>query len=410
MKKNKINQLYKNAWNFTKSNNKNELDFDDSVYSNLLSELYANLKSNPLFCDDIMIMCTDKFINDDYKTKDINENRGEELIGYINKILELNQKPHYLLIPINGARLSTDIHFHEFHFITGDEIEKIDKIHTITGLDTHRINDSIEHTKKSRSKDFLKHPTLVLQIDNVHSNVHKSAPVIAQKVFQIIKLMVYSNETREDIFEMTSSWYDDNYYVAILGEENWQFGHRSWWNLIRCKYSLDFLSTTDNKNVFVTFYNAFICNMCEDELYYKFLNALELFAKSLEQYENYRDTTLSTMLLFSAAESLLTESLNEKKLRLSVIWPRLVTIGDKEQKDLCLLIRDSYEKRNDFVHAGNLFSESEKGELRILHQMLAKLICQYLVNDKWRKPSSSEKEITKWRKFVGDIFTEAIYN
>lgn len=129
-------------------------------------------------------------------------------------------------------------------------------------------------------------------------------------------------------------------------------------------------------------------------------------------YENYQDTTLSMMLLFSAAESLLIGRDNEKKLRLSIIWPRLVTITDKEQKDLCILIRDSYEKRNNFVHAGNLIYDSEKEEIRVLHQMLAKLISKYLSPDEWKdtecKPE--EKDINKWTKYVRNIFTDAIYS
>ena len=139
---------------------------------------------------------------------------------------------------------------------------------------------------------------------------------------------------------------------------------------------------------------------------------MELFEKSLEQYENYKDITLSMMLLFSAAESLLTESDNEKKLRLSVIWPRLVTITGKGQKDLCILIKDSYEERNNFVHAGNLMYDSEKKEIRVLHQMLAKLIYKYLLSDEWKNTDSStkEKDITKWTKYVRNIFIEAIYS
>ena len=70
------------------------------------------------------------------------------------------------------------------------------------------------------------------------------------------------------------------------------------------------------------------------------LRMLKLFERSLEQYENYKDLTLSMMLLFSVAESLLTERDNEKNSGYPVIWPRLVTIIDKDQKDLCILIRD----------------------------------------------------------------------
>lgn len=304
------------------------------------------------------------------------------------------------------------MHFSSFHFINGNEEEKEEKIQKITGVDRYKIQRFINHTKKSRSPDFMMPPLLVLRIDNVHTNVYRSASIIAQRIFQIIKLMIYKLETEQDIFyELATNRYEDNYHVAIIGEEDWQFGHGHWWNLIRCKYSLDFLSETNNQNEFVELANTFVFDSYKDELHYKFSNALELFEKSLEQYENYKDITLSMMLLFSAAEALLTESDNEKKLCLSVIWPRLVTITDKEQKNLCILIKDSYEERDNFVHAGNLMYDSEKKEIRVLHQMLAKLICKYLLSDEWKTTDSptGEKDITKWTKYVRNIFIEAIY-
>lgn len=412
MDKSKVNQLYENAWQFMRTKNRSELDLDDRVYISLISALYENIKNNPLYCEDIMISCADRFLYADFGKNKIEKNRGENLIQNIIETLELNKKVHYLLIPINGARLNVDIHFASFHFINGDEGEKEEKIQNITGLDRFRIHDFIEHTQKSRSKDFMMYPILVLQIDNVHSNIYRSASITAQRIFQIIKLMVYKYETKQDIYELATNWYEDNYHVAIIGEEDWQFGHGNWWNLIQCKYSLDFLSEFNNQNEFVDLANTFVFENYRDELHYKFSNALELFEKSLEQYENYKDITLSMMLLFSAAESLLTEGDNEKKLRLSVIWPRLVTITDKDQKDLCLLIRDSYEKRNNFVHAGNLMYDSEKEEIRVLHQMLAKLISIYLLPDVWKntKSGTEEKDITMWTKYIRNIFTEAIYS
>ncbi len=412
MDKSKVNRLYENAWQFMRAKSRTELDMDDQVYINLLTVLYDNVKDNPLFCEDIMISCTDRFLNDDLGKDKIDKNRGENLIQNIIATLELNKKVHYLLIPINGARLSADIHFASFHFINGKQEEKEEKIQRITRLDRHKIHDFIRHTQKSRSKDFMEYPILVLRIDNVHSNIYRSASAIAQRIFQIIKLMVYKFETEQDIYELTANWYEDNYHVAIIGEDEWQFGHGNWWNLIQCKYSLDFLNEVKNQNEFIDLANTFVFENYRDELYYKFSNALELFEKSLEQYENYKDITLSMLLLFSAAESLLTDGENEKKLRLSVIWPRLVTITNKEQKDLCILIRDSYAKRNNFVHAGNLMYDSEKEEIRVLHQMLAKLISQYLLPNVWKDTEcgTEEKDITKWTKYIRNIFTEAIYS
>lgn len=412
MAKNNINQLYEDAWQFMRKINKTELNFDDKAYINLISVISKKVKNNPLFCEDIILHCTDVFLNEDFDKTEVDKNRGETLVQNIIKTFELNKKENYLLIPINGAELSTDIHFGVFDFICGNEDEKLEKILKITQLDKTKIYNFIEHTKKSRSEDFMIPPILVLRVDNVHSNVYKNAAFIAQRIFQIIKLMVYKLETKRDILEYVNDRYKANYHVAIIGEEDWQFGHGHWWNLIQCKYSLDFLSESENQKEFENLVSLFLFENDKDDLYYKFSNALMLFEKSLEQYENYRDITLSMILLFSAAESLLTDNDNEKKIRLSVIWPRLVRITDKNQKDLCNLIKNSYEKRNCFVHNGNLICNNEEDEIRILHQMLAKLIYLYLFSDGWKavEHELEEKNISIWEKYVRNVFTEAIYN
>lgn len=89
------------------------------------TELYKNVKNNALFCKDIMPSCTDRFLNADFGKNKVEKNRGENLIQNIIETLEINKKVHYLLIPINSARLSVDIHFASFYFINGDEEEKI---------------------------------------------------------------------------------------------------------------------------------------------------------------------------------------------------------------------------------------------------------------------------------------------
>ncbi len=408
---NKVNLLYESAWHFSKQHDR-ELDLDDKVYENLLSILCDNFKNNPLFSFDVISSCADRFLVEDSMKDKLEKNRGENLISYIEEILKLNKQTYYLLIPINGARLSFDIHFNSFYFIAGTQEEKENKIHQITKVGKNKIRSFIEHTQKSRSKDFMESPMLIYRIDNLYENVYKNASLTSQKIFQIIKLMVYKLETEEDFYEQASSWCEDNYHVGIIGKEDWQQGHGNWWNLIRCRYSLDFLTNHNNQKDFINLVNTFVTEQRSDELYYKFSNALELFEKSLEQYENFRDSTLSIMLIFSATESLITEGYNEKSLRLSVIWPRLVNITNKTQKELSVLIRDTYLKRNDFVHSGYLLTNSEKSHLRVLHQMLAKLIYMYLSHNKWDDMNceNEEKSITKWKKYINKIFENAVYS
>lgn len=411
MGKKSLHELYKDAWHYMKRKQRKTLELDDLVYMNLLKEIYARIKDNPLYCDDVMMSCMDKYLAEDYSNQIIEDGRVDSLIKCINRTLELNKKVHYLLIPIEGARLSKDIYFLEYSFIFGTEEEIENKIVSITNIPYEKIHSFLVHTKRSRSQDFLKYPMLVMKIDNLNTNVYKNASFTAQKIFQIIKLMIYYLETEEDIVEIMDNCYKDNFHVAIVGEEDWQFGHRNWWNLIQCKYSLDFLNQKEHQDLFETLVKCFIWDKSPDELLERFSNALDLFERSLEQCENYRDITLSLLILFSSAESLLTEGDNEKRLRLSVIWPRVVSISNKTQRDLGMLIKDAYSLRNNFVHAGNMIYDTEKVDLRTLQQMLAKLILKYFQPKEWKgDDGTNEKNNKKWNKYIKEVFDDAIYN
>ena len=188
MKKEDVNKLYSAAWFFIKNNPETTLNIENKVYYNLLEALYNRLNSNPLFSDDIMTSCTEKFLLVDSEKERISDNQGEELVAYISDTLKLNKKKHYLLIPLNGAKLSSDIQFDMFNFIVGNESEKEEKILRITNLKKSDVHFFIEHTKKSRSKDFMMNPMIVMQIDNIHSNVYYSASSIAKIIFQIMRI------------------------------------------------------------------------------------------------------------------------------------------------------------------------------------------------------------------------------
>lgn len=64
------------------------------------------------------------------------------------------------------------------------------------------------------------------------------------------------------------------------------------------------------------------------------------------------------------------------------------------------------------MHAGNLMYDSGEEDIRILHQMLAKLISKYLLPTVWKNTEcgTEEKDITQWTKYIKNIFTEAIYS
>lgn len=69
------------------------------------------------------------------------------------------------------------------------------------------------------------------------------------------------------------------------------------------------------------------------------------------------------------------------------------------------MIRDKYDLRNDFVHDGNFFRSEERGDLKILHQMLAKLIIKYVDSTSL----AGKKTIKEWKAYVEQTFDNAVY-
>ena len=405
----KINILYRNLFQYQKRQKKTEIDYDSKSYSHLVNEFYELLKQNPEYNQDVVYETIDSFLHIDISSGSITEERGEELMKKIEDRFS-SKAVFYLFIPFNGTFLKSDISFGNFNFICGTEDEKIEKINAITNIDKSKLEDDLDHTKKSRSHDFLKLPLLILKVEKTHENIHRHASLIAQSIFSVIKLIMCSNEIElQGLNRFGEYYYEENYHVAYFSEQRLE-GHSHWYNLIKCKVELDTFKDIEMQNRLMNYVNHFIFTKIDDELHFKFCNALVLFEKSLDQYENYRDRTLSTLLLFSAAESLLTEGANEKRLRLSVIWPRIIEVNNINKKDLSLLIRDNYMLRNNFVHAGHQIHRNENEELTVLHTALAKLIVFYIEQSSWNvKEVEDEKNLTSWNRFVNGIFEEAIY-
>ena len=410
----KSKRFYKDLINFCKSNNRYQLDIEDKVYTNFLTAIYPMVNSNPYYCDDFLFFTVDRCILEDCAKTEIDEKRVEEIIKLIHTHFEINKARHYLLIPLQGAKLNEDIVFGKFFFLkskTEDEI-KI-QISQITNIEASEIDSFLEHTKNSRSPDFLVHPLVIVEIENQTSNVDNNAVNVAQGIVKILKLIHYKEEFQNDfMLQHLSEWYKDNHHVAIISTDTWRCGHRCWWKRMVCKIDISFIKEKKHQENFEKMLNDLIIQRRLNELEYKFYNALELFQKSLEQVERPNDDVmLSLLLLFSAAESLLTEGDNEKKLRLCVIWPRIVEFKGYSVQQLANIVKNMYEKRNDFVHAGQvqMFSEESDDSLVILQQMLAKLIFKYIELNTVLDISDGSKPINAWKKFIKNIFEDAVY-
>ncbi len=389
------------------------LDYNDEPYINFLSVLYDVLKKDPYYDEDIFTGIIDRELRRfDKFPENLNEQTIKSLIELIKRTFILNKDVHYLILPLYGSKFSSDMIFDNFYFLTNrEENQYLSLISELTSIDKNKVEFLLNHTRKSRSPDFLKHNLVLVKIDNQTSLVKMKAANIAKHLVYILKLIHYSEGFHDDIFITHSVVpYDLNHHVAILSADSWRCGHGNWWDDLYCRIDLNFLAEGRYQEKLIKLYNDFVISNDTDLLNNKFHNALILFNQALRQREFPGDDTLALLIFFAAAESLLTEDQNEKRLRLSAIIPRLVDTRGVSIYDTAKLIDDLYIKRNNFVHAGKMspFLE-EKNPIEVLQYVIASLISKYLVIDKILPVCAGEKRITAWLKYIDCIFKDVIF-
>lgn len=407
--KKKLLNLYQSLIYYHKTHMDKALDFDDKPYINFLIALVPIVSQHPYYCDDLLSFIInneiEKFVNN---PKELNEEYIEKLISRIFELFNINKGIHFIIIPLQGSGLKNDIHFGDFYFLKKRDNDTFMKqISKVTHISLKKVIFFLEHTERSRSKDFLKSNILLVKIQNQTSNVRLRAGKLAEYILYIVRLIQISENIESSIFRNSRYWQDENQHIAILSSDSWRCGHKKLEFITSC--NLDFLELYKYQKVFKFFYKEFISNRNQDELTYKFLNALILFNRGLENKRGM-DKSLSLLLYLTAAESLLTDNKFEKSLRLSGILPRLIKIKDISVFELATIVKNLYSQRNNFVHSGQkTYFEYEDKSLDILQIAIAKLIMKYYRIDKVCSVNSDKARINQWNDYINNIFDNAIY-
>lgn len=413
----KITNLYNDTLHFYFSQDPiRELDLDDKPFRNLAIELIRILEHHPFFCEDLFFSA----INWEIETYDTcpeattNDNT-KNLITHIEQVFEINKQKHFILVPLQNSGLKKCYSFDRFHFVKRESREQlIEIVSQITGLAFCDVRNYMEHTEKSRSKDFLQSNLLVIEVEGQTANIKQSAFAMGQTAISLLLLIHDGVEYRGDgfssLFHGNVSMLQENKHVAILAKDDWRVGHGYHWNAhLNCDIDLDFLESSDNQNTYTLLYHSF-SDPYGDELTRKFYNAFTIYSKARYQLDSEKDETIALLLLWVAIESLITEERNEKRLRISAILPRLVTVKNYSKEQFARVLNRLYQGRNDFVHAGKKpafwLDKFDIGSLQIAS---AKLIMSFVGVDSKLELREGETRSHAWNRYVDDLFDSVIF-
>ena len=374
--------------------------------------LYPLVREKPYYDDDIYFMSVNSHLQSLVNMPENGEEKIQVILKYIITNFEINKDDHYLIYPLQGCGLKEDICFAEFSFLTEkEESIMITQIATVTGIQESDVANALEHTKKSRSPDFLKGNLIVIRIENQTSYVNRRAYRVAQHIIYYLYLIHIAFGMESSIVRIMRGRVEDNYHVAILSQDSWRRGHGYDWNAhLQCNIDLDFLKEDQYQKLFCKLYTTFESGVNLDELADKFFNALVLFNRGIYQRYYKKDDSLALLLYVTAAESLLTESFNEKRLRLCAILSRITSSNGTSQSEMAHMLDNIYMKRNNFVHAGEspFFDYNDK-HLAVLEQAIAQLILKYFEVDSLITLQPGETRISAWNKYVDMLFKNIIY-
>lgn len=411
--KKKIIAAYKDLLQFYFKTGRREPDLDDKPFTNFLDLIYPILLKHKFYCNDIFLSSINWHLEGlSSLPSNVDEQQLDNVIEHINKSFEINKEKHYLIFPLQGSGLKKDISFSKFHILKEKSEEELHtQISDITSIDKKAVIDFLEHTKNSRSKGFLKSNIMIIEVENQTENVRYSAYQLAQYSVNFLFLIHSAFGMKSSSFRKPEIWRDENRHVAILSKDGWRCGHgHSWDAHLQCKLDIDFMEEDKYQQIFDKLFSSFALRIELNNLAYKFINLFMLYSRGIVQRKIHHDDSLALLLFITALESLITEGQQEKRLRLAVIIPKLITIDGMTSFELATMIDELYKDRNNFVHAGQTPSYSYKNnKLETLERVTALMILKYFEVDSLLDVSLGQTRVKAWTEYLNELFNSIIF-
>lgn len=330
----------------------------------------------------------------------------QQLLQNIEHSFQASAAPHYLVWPLQRALLTEDVHFGNFWLLskkTPQELEN--QISNLSGISKQKVSESLAHTQRSRSPDFMKSCLAVIRLTHQTRFVDKMAYSYAQTTTQLLRL-IHISESMENDFRCSSDTGETiNCHVAILSEESSRCGHGFHWNPdLVCPIPLNFMGKQNYQEVFLKLFPAYLASHSADSFGRQCINAHRLFQLGYQQKKKQENESVSLVLYMTALESLLTEDELGKRKRLAKILPQLIQIPGHTPQEIEKIVDVMYKHRSEFVHGGRaVHIKYEDDSLQILEQAIARLFI--LLADVDSRIGSVRPRQIGWKNYVNGLYT-----
>ena len=171
------------------------LDYGVKVFDELTMALYPSIKDLTGYEEETLGYAIQRFFDDNIRdNSSLKKDNIENLIEYIKRIFNKNIYRHAIIYPLQKSILNKEIKFDNFYFLKSGREEEVLKI------EKKIVNDFLEHTKNSRSEDFLKFNLLIYKTnDNTQKLWYTSADMYGI-IVNILNIMYRSNAFKNDAY------------------------------------------------------------------------------------------------------------------------------------------------------------------------------------------------------------------
>lgn len=215
----------------------------------------------------------------------------------------------------------------------------------------------MNYTTKRKSAGFFNHPLLAVRVRHQNEYAHYFAHKIAFYTNSFLQT-IYWGEVYPGYELPLRSNFDNKpaEHMMIFGKEDWQTRYMPFHFNPDCNINLDWLEKKSYLQMFDSLYDCFLRKNGGDKLTVRFRNGFKFFKKAIESEErNDRFEGLGLPILHStiAAETILLANNDPKRVKLSILIPRLVKLQDATPQACSELINEIYTLRSEYVHGGS---------------------------------------------------------
>lgn len=377
--------------------------FIDAAYETpLLNETWSFTDAHNILLDLLGIFSeNNKNIN-----PPVTENKVIDFIEKFFSVYSDNISDYWIVIPLMKAKVSEVYKFSNYLFIPEmmERNEKLTILSNLIDLPPDEIIFRAAHTEQSRSPSFYDYTLLCHHIHHHYYWINQMCSRVALLDIAILRtinqsLTLNSSQPWEYYIE---DYRKINRHILIHTFENSRWGHVPLWsneNSTVVLGGLEWLQQKEYQEKFVQLIELVGYEQEVDRLLYRFRRSIQIYSKSIDIRLGNRHTNegyaMELLHLLIAAEGLLLERENEKRIRLAALLSRFVKIDGKTSEEIFKAINDIYTWRSDYVHSGKeVFPEydenfEESETLRKIY-LLRLVISKFLVDsNKWLSMASA---------------------